>query len=489
MTKRETSIDVMRGMAILGMVLSGTISRNPDLPAWLFHAQIPPPDFIFNPNLPGITWVDLVFPLFLFAMGMAIPFSLNKLIENEIQKKIIIAKILFRSFKLFFFAVMLGHLSPFHYPQELGWLRYLLGMTAFAGFFLAFSKFPHLKRYETSLNMAGYIVLIILLFVRTQALALPFSIHSNDIIILVLSNMALFGCLIWIFTRENLYMRVGILALFFAFRLTHSIDGSWNNFIWNFTLLKWIAVSFPAISDALLSKGIDLTRTVFYNPEFLKYLLILIPGTIAGDLVYAGIREKVSIGKNPGERVFVYISVLIILNIVLNLWGLFGRHINFVWSMNIASIFLLFWLAQNGKFRHLSRTRQILYWSIFWLVLGLVFEAWEGGIKKDHATYSYFFTTSGLAGLLILMLKILIPVFQPGKISGFIGLTGMNPMLGYIAVAYCIIPVFYFVQIIPWMDQWHTQFAWAGFLRGMILTALMVVLTVISVQKKYFWKT
>lgn len=26
------------------------------------HAQTPPPDHIFNPEIPGITWVDLVFP-------------------------------------------------------------------------------------------------------------------------------------------------------------------------------------------------------------------------------------------------------------------------------------------------------------------------------------------------------------------------------------------------------------------------------------------
>ncbi|MCS2621073.1 DUF5009 domain-containing protein [Bacteroides thetaiotaomicron] len=28
-----------------------------------------PPDHIFNPSLPGITWVDLVFPFFLFTDG------------------------------------------------------------------------------------------------------------------------------------------------------------------------------------------------------------------------------------------------------------------------------------------------------------------------------------------------------------------------------------------------------------------------------------
>ena len=33
----------------------------------------------------------------------------------------------------------------------------------------------------------------------------------------------------------------------------------------------------------------------------------------------------------------------------------------------------------------------------FLLLLGLCFEAYEGGIKKDISTYSYYFVCSGLA--------------------------------------------------------------------------------------------
>jgi predicted acyltransferase len=38
---------------------------------------VPPPDHKFNPAIPGITWVDLVFPFFLFSMGVAIPLALR----------------------------------------------------------------------------------------------------------------------------------------------------------------------------------------------------------------------------------------------------------------------------------------------------------------------------------------------------------------------------------------------------------------------------
>ena len=69
MNNRAYAVDILRGLAIVGMVLSGYIAWNPDLPAWLFHAQLPPPSFVFDASVAGITWVDLVFPFFLFSMG------------------------------------------------------------------------------------------------------------------------------------------------------------------------------------------------------------------------------------------------------------------------------------------------------------------------------------------------------------------------------------------------------------------------------------
>lgn len=66
--KRAYSLDAFRGYAILTMILSGTIASGV-LPAWMYHAQVGPrSNFSFDPSIYGITWVDLVFPFFLFAM-------------------------------------------------------------------------------------------------------------------------------------------------------------------------------------------------------------------------------------------------------------------------------------------------------------------------------------------------------------------------------------------------------------------------------------
>ena len=83
MQQRNQSLDALRGFAILTMIVSGSIAYGDVLPAWMFHAQVPPPLHKFDPSIFGITWVDLVFPFFLFSMGAAIPLSLRKYIEHR----------------------------------------------------------------------------------------------------------------------------------------------------------------------------------------------------------------------------------------------------------------------------------------------------------------------------------------------------------------------------------------------------------------------
>lgn len=73
---------MIRGIAIVGMVLCANIGFNSGLPAWMFHAQTPPPTYAFNPDVAGLTWVDLVFPFFLFPMGAAFPFAMRKRLEK-----------------------------------------------------------------------------------------------------------------------------------------------------------------------------------------------------------------------------------------------------------------------------------------------------------------------------------------------------------------------------------------------------------------------
>jgi predicted acyltransferase len=99
---RSYALDALRGFAILTMILSGSISFG-NLPAWMYHAQVPPPLHKFIPSIPGITWVDLVFPFFLFAMGAAFPLALSKKIKDDKVPFNLILQIFKRGLLLCFF--------------------------------------------------------------------------------------------------------------------------------------------------------------------------------------------------------------------------------------------------------------------------------------------------------------------------------------------------------------------------------------------------
>lgn len=73
----------------------------------MYHAQVGPrSNFVFDGSVYGITWVDLVFPFFLFAMGAAFPFSIGNKYKNGISRWKIAYDCIVRGFRLTFFAVL-----------------------------------------------------------------------------------------------------------------------------------------------------------------------------------------------------------------------------------------------------------------------------------------------------------------------------------------------------------------------------------------------
>lgn len=67
-TRRIVSIDILRGLTILLMIFVNDIAGVADTPSWLKHFHPPDGD--------GMTIVDVVFPAFLFIVGLAIPLAL-----------------------------------------------------------------------------------------------------------------------------------------------------------------------------------------------------------------------------------------------------------------------------------------------------------------------------------------------------------------------------------------------------------------------------
>ena len=137
MKKRIASIDILRAIAIIGMIMCANIGFNSGLPAWLFHAQTPPPTYSFDPSVAGLTWVDLVFPFFLLPMGAAFPLAMRKKLENGAGMSGMFVSLFKRWAILTLFALVIGNSSyNIWSTSREAWQVYLFLIAVWGGMFL-----------------------------------------------------------------------------------------------------------------------------------------------------------------------------------------------------------------------------------------------------------------------------------------------------------------------------------------------------------------
>jgi hypothetical protein len=238
---RSYALDALRGYAIVTMVLSGTIAYS-ILPGWMYHAQVPPPAHVFNPALPGITWVDLVFPFFLFAMGAAFPFSIKKRMERGEPKLKLVYDGLKRGIQLTFFAIFIQHFYPFILSNPQDARAWGLSLLCFALLFPMFMRIP-VKMPDwahTAIKLAAYAIALVLMLTVKYADEREFDPHFSNIIILILANMALFGTLIYVFTMKSKALRIALLPFIMAVCLGKNVENSLVSEIYRFTPLDWM---------------------------------------------------------------------------------------------------------------------------------------------------------------------------------------------------------------------------------------------------------
>jgi predicted acyltransferase len=456
---RLLSLDVLRGMAILLMVLSGSIAFADFMPAWMFHAQVPPPKYIFNLEIAGITWVDLVFPFFLFSMGAAFPLALNIRLE-KLSMMSVLFQVVKRYILLVFFAIFIFHGRAWVMSERPGLIENLFSIGCFFLLFLMFSKTSfESKTFSTVRQFFAFVIAIFfLLFYPFKGNG--FDVFHSDIIIIVLANMALFGSVIWLFTKQRPWLRLAILPLVMGIFLSGKVDGSWVNKMFNWSPIPWA-----------------------YTFYYLKYLFIIIPGTFAGDWFLEAKARQLFIKTSSNHAIIALLAfLLVIINIIL----LFTRELNINIILTIGmSAGLLFFCKQSALppiYKNFALS------GVFMLIVGLVFEPYEGGIKKDPSTYSYYFVTSGMAFLTILSLLLI-------EASGYfrtsfklIAKVGQNPMIAYTCGSLFLLPLLKISYTEAFLNSLNIN-VWGGFIRGLIFTTIVALITIFFTSKRIFWKT
>lgn len=462
MNSRALSLDILRALAIIGMIVSGNIAWNPELSPWFFHAQTPPPDFSFNPTIPGITWVDLVFPFFLFSLGAALPFALGRRLDGGESRRSVLLSALQRGVLLAFFAILLGNSKIWNLAEVVSSVPLRVAMTlgVWGGFFLLFIRLKSLSsRANRLLNLGGAALCVGMMFLY-EACGVGFSIYRSDIIILVLAAIALTTSVIWVLTRRNLPLRIVLFLLLAMLKIGAAFPDTWQADVWNFSPATWL-----------------------FKFRYLEYLLIALPGTVAGELLLEWrARTQNPDEAKPDARLWP-VAVLGVAVVLVNLLLLFYRELT--WNISLTLLLgasMLALLSRAGMEKD-APVRRLLLLGLLLVLLGLCVEPLQGGIKKDHATLSFHWVTSGMAALMLVFLEMCVRQFRIRR--GLLCACGQNPMIAYTAASYVVLPVL--SLFIPWL--WGGYSVTGAVVRGFSIALLAMLFTSLFTRRKLFWRT
>ena len=466
---RALALDAFRGFAILAMVVSWIIPEGV-LPAWMYHAQTPPPLHKFNPNLPGITWVDLVFPFFLFSMGAAIPLALSRRLEQGLPRWKIVIQMLTRGLLLAGFAMYIAHIRPLTIdpkPTRETWLVALLG---FVLLFPILVRLPSAWKLwiRAGVRAAGWGGAILLLGLLRYPDGSGFSIARSDIIIMLLASMAVFGSLLWLLSRTNILLRLGFLGILFGLRLAAPLAG-------------WVGWLYAKAQVPH-----------FYELGHLQLLFIVLPGTIVGDLILSWMRSP---ERNTADRAgwsfprLAGIGVLMAGFVLLMLVGLKAR---WLWQTALAAFGMCglgWWLVSRPTTVTERLVRDFFIWGVYWLLLGLMLEPYEGGIKKDPATMSYYFVTTGLAIFLLVGFTILIDVWRKRRWLQLLIDNGQNPLMAYAGAQNLVGAMLGVAGLVGVLETIGRNNPGVGVVIVILYALALAAVVAVFTRRKIFWRT
>ncbi len=475
---RALALDALRGFAIMGMVISGRVPYGEEmrLPGWMYHAQ----QFA---DVPGYTWVDLVFPAFLFSMGVAMPFAASRRIAKGASSWLLGAKAFWRMISLAFFGIYFQHIIPWvmdgHLPWSVEgdthWGTWALGLLGFLLLFPVYLRFPPAwsMPLQVGIRTAGVAVAALYLYLIYGG---EFSLYRSNIILMVLANMAFFAMAIWLLTRGSWLLRLSSLAVLFAMREAVKVEGSWVALVVR-DPMEWVPFEAGSLNW-------------FYQFDWLKYLFVTVPGTMVGEMLMKWMKSPGAADEQPwtAGRLHLISWGLLALVIFVHI----GLYVRWEWLtpfLTIGVLAAMVPLFSNARGAAEVLLRGLFLWGFFWLTVGLLFEPTEGGgIRKTPANNSYYFVSLGLSILSLLVLTVWIDIFRKSRWFTIIIHNGQNPMVAYTGINNLMEPIMALTGLNALAAEWLKR-PWLLGGWALVKTAVLAVMVSIITRFKLIWRT
>jgi heparan-alpha-glucosaminide N-acetyltransferase len=314
--RRIASLDIFRGLTVLVMVFVDNLDFVKGLPWWTYHMPR---------QANGMTYVDMVFPAFLFAMGMSIPISVDRrLADGESNGKVWL-EVALRSLILVSLGLFIAN-GPQVNRQLTGIGATSWDILGFMGIAMLWGVFPWASKRERFRRLTKYaglclLVMLVIAFRRTSQDDRETWLDFSDWEILGLLGWAyLLVSSLYLILRKNVTALVASLVLLSALNVL-SVAGC----------LAWLKGSPPYVQpfEAGLSS-------------------ITMSGLIAYLIIHEGV-----LGNNFRAKIFFAVSYAVILALgawLLSPFGISKLRDTPAWCLYCASantlvVLFLYWIA------------------------------------------------------------------------------------------------------------------------------------------------
>lgn len=152
---RIASIDILRALTMVLMIFVNDLGSLKDIPSWLGHVER---------GVDGIGLADVVFPAFLFIVGLSLPFAVSNRRKKGDSDLQLVGHVVLRTIALLVMGVFLVNGETYN-AEATGMPRYLWNPLCCLSFILIWNTYPESKKMLGNvLRAAGIITLVMLAY-------------------------------------------------------------------------------------------------------------------------------------------------------------------------------------------------------------------------------------------------------------------------------------------------------------------------------------
>lgn len=210
--KRNSAIDMLRALTMFTMIFVNDFWKIQNVPRFLEHAK-------FGEDFMGLA--DVVFPLFLFVVGMSIPYAMENRYHKGYSVESTLKHILSRTFALLIMGVFITN-SEYRMSQDSFYpigVYWIIMAISFVGIWNQYPKkvSDNTKRLFQGFKIVGVIALLFLAITFRSKTDQVFSLHWG--ILGAIGWTYLLASLIYLLNRENKRNILVIFTLLFCLNM------------------------------------------------------------------------------------------------------------------------------------------------------------------------------------------------------------------------------------------------------------------------------